>query len=178
MQRSISKNAFVLLMVLAVAVLVLREFYRPYSSDEMQKYRFRHALTSQTIAGGYLPFVPICRDADGAYRAVAGELEPDFRQALLAAGKSDDLADSLQPGFDGVSVLIPYKRWHSKETGAAVDAPDMDARYDLTMRAQEIIAETYLAFEVWFTVAAMYLMVTVILSTTVNLMEARLRVET
>lgn len=52
------------------------------------------------------------------------------------------------------------------------------AVYDLTMRAQEIIAETYLAFEVWFTVAAMYLTVTVILSITVNIMESKMRVET
>jgi polar amino acid transport system permease protein len=51
------------------------------------------------------------------------------------------------------------------------------AVYDLTMRAQEIIAETYLAFEVWFTVAAMYLTITVALSIAVNIMENRLRVE-
>ena len=52
------------------------------------------------------------------------------------------------------------------------------AVYDLTMRAQEIIADTYLAFEVWFTVAGMYLVITVTLSITVNIMETRLKVET
>lgn len=52
------------------------------------------------------------------------------------------------------------------------------AVYDLTMRGQEIIAETYLAFEVWFTVAAMYLVVTVTLSTLVYMMENRYRIET
>jgi polar amino acid transport system permease protein len=49
------------------------------------------------------------------------------------------------------------------------------AVYDLTMRAQVIISETFLTFEIWFTVAAMYLVVTVLLSTVVSIMEDRLR---
>jgi polar amino acid transport system permease protein len=52
------------------------------------------------------------------------------------------------------------------------------AIYDLTMRGQEIIAETFLAFEVWFTVAAIYLLITVSLSMIVNIMENRMAVET
>ncbi len=51
------------------------------------------------------------------------------------------------------------------------------AIYDLTMRGQEIIAETYLAFELWFTIAAMYLAVTVSLSMVINALEARLRMK-
>jgi polar amino acid transport system permease protein len=51
------------------------------------------------------------------------------------------------------------------------------AIYDLTMRGQEIIAETYLAFEVWFTVAAIYLLITVSLSVVVSIMERRMMVE-
>jgi polar amino acid transport system permease protein len=51
------------------------------------------------------------------------------------------------------------------------------AIYDLTMRGQEIIADTYLAFEVWFTVAAMYLVITVALSLVVNMMEGRLKLK-
>jgi len=50
------------------------------------------------------------------------------------------------------------------------------AVYDLTMRGQEIIAETYLAFELWFTIAAIYLTVTVALSSLVAVMEKRIRV--
>lgn len=50
------------------------------------------------------------------------------------------------------------------------------AVYDLTMRAQEIIAETYLAFELWFTIAAIYLTITVALSSLVAVMEKRIRV--
>ena len=50
------------------------------------------------------------------------------------------------------------------------------AIYDLTMQGQAIIAETYLTFEVWFSIAAMYLVITVTLSSLANLLENRLRV--
>ncbi len=49
------------------------------------------------------------------------------------------------------------------------------AIYDLTMQAQALISETYLTFEIWLTVAAMYLVVTVFLSFSVGIMEKRLR---
>jgi polar amino acid transport system permease protein len=52
------------------------------------------------------------------------------------------------------------------------------AIYDLTMQAQAVIAETFLTFELWFTVAGMYLAVTVTLSIIVNHMENRFRVVT
>lgn len=51
------------------------------------------------------------------------------------------------------------------------------AIYDLTMRGQTIVAETFLAFEIWFTVAAIYLVITISLSALVNVMESRLRNE-
>ena len=51
------------------------------------------------------------------------------------------------------------------------------AIYDLTMRGQEIIAETFLVFEIWFTVAAMYLMITLALSLTVSYMERKFKIE-
>ena len=50
------------------------------------------------------------------------------------------------------------------------------AIYDLTMQAQAIIAETYLTFEIWFTVALMYLAVTLTLSLVARQMEHRYRV--
>ena len=52
------------------------------------------------------------------------------------------------------------------------------AVYDLTMQAQAVIAETYLVFELWFTVAGMYLLVTITLSIIVNYMEHRFKVVT
>lgn len=51
------------------------------------------------------------------------------------------------------------------------------AIYDLTMRGQSIIAETFLVFEIWFTVAAIYLMMTLVLSAAVHYMEKRLKIE-
>jgi polar amino acid transport system permease protein len=50
------------------------------------------------------------------------------------------------------------------------------AIYDLTMQGQQIIAETFLTFEIWFTVAAIYLAVTILLSLLVRYLEHRLRV--
>ncbi len=47
------------------------------------------------------------------------------------------------------------------------------AIYDLTMRGQEIIAETFLVFEVWFTVGAIYLVITSVLSTGVFYLEKK-----
>ena len=47
------------------------------------------------------------------------------------------------------------------------------AIYDLTMQAQVIISETFLTFEVWFTVAAIYLVLTVVLSVIAEILEHR-----
>jgi polar amino acid transport system permease protein len=47
------------------------------------------------------------------------------------------------------------------------------AVYDLTMQGRTIIAETFLSFEIWFTVAAIYLVLTLSLSQVVNLLEKR-----
>jgi polar amino acid transport system permease protein len=49
------------------------------------------------------------------------------------------------------------------------------AIYDLTMQGQAIIAETYLTFEVWFTIAAMYLIITATLSSFANFLENRFK---
>ena len=45
------------------------------------------------------------------------------------------------------------------------------AIYDLTMHGQAIVAETFLSFEIWFVVAAIYLLFTGILSALVRLLE-------
>lgn len=50
------------------------------------------------------------------------------------------------------------------------------AIYDLTMQAQAIIAETFLTFEIWFTVALMYLCITIPLSLLIRMMERRIQV--
>lgn len=51
------------------------------------------------------------------------------------------------------------------------------AIYDLTMRGQVIIAETYLTFEMWFTIAGIYLVITLTLSMVVSRMERMSRFE-
>jgi len=49
------------------------------------------------------------------------------------------------------------------------------AIYDLTMQAQALISETFLTFEIWFTVAILYLVITVTLSFFVAYLEKRLK---
>ncbi|MHC1744111.1 MAG: amino acid ABC transporter permease [Syntrophobacteraceae bacterium] len=48
------------------------------------------------------------------------------------------------------------------------------AIYDLAMEAQVIVADTFLTFEVWFTVAAIYLCVTAMLSVAAYYLERRM----
>lgn len=48
------------------------------------------------------------------------------------------------------------------------------AVYDLTMKGQEIMAETYLVFEIWLTIAAIYLVITLTLSMATHAMEKKL----
>lgn len=50
------------------------------------------------------------------------------------------------------------------------------AIYDLTMQAQALISETFLTFEIWFTVAILYLVITITLSLLVAFLESRLKV--
>jgi polar amino acid transport system permease protein len=52
------------------------------------------------------------------------------------------------------------------------------AVYDLTMEGRAVIAETFLTFEIWFTIAFMYLIITIVLSITVNFLENRFRIQT
>ena len=48
------------------------------------------------------------------------------------------------------------------------------AVYDLTMVAQALISETFLTFELWFSVALMYLLITIALSFLVSFLEKRM----
>jgi polar amino acid transport system permease protein len=49
---------------------------------------------------------------------------------------------------------------------------------DLTLQAQIVITNTFLTFEIWFVTAAIYLVITIILSTVVNYMENKFRIVT
>lgn len=48
------------------------------------------------------------------------------------------------------------------------------AIYDLTMQGQKIVAETFLAFEIWFTVAAVYLAINLCLSMAVRMIDRQM----
>ena len=50
------------------------------------------------------------------------------------------------------------------------------AVYEMTMQANAIVDETFLVFEVYFTIAVIYLVITVLLSQIVSLMERRFKV--
>jgi polar amino acid transport system permease protein len=52
------------------------------------------------------------------------------------------------------------------------------AVYDLTMEGRAVIAETFLTFEIWFTIAFMYLIITITLSIVANFLENRFRIQT
>lgn len=52
------------------------------------------------------------------------------------------------------------------------------AVYDLTMEGRAIISFTFLTFEIWFTIAAIYLVVTVFLSMVVKYLENRFKIMT
>ena len=51
------------------------------------------------------------------------------------------------------------------------------AIYDLTMQGQAIVSETFLTFEIWFTVAGIYLAVTLTLSFLARVLERKLRMQ-
>ncbi len=48
------------------------------------------------------------------------------------------------------------------------------AVYELTMQGQKIVSETFLVFEIWFTIAAIYLVMTLALSVAVRFLERRM----
>jgi polar amino acid transport system permease protein len=47
--------------------------------------------------------------------------------------------------------------------------------FELTTAGRDAISDSFMSFEIWLTVAAIYLVVTLALSTTLNLFEQRLR---
>ena len=50
------------------------------------------------------------------------------------------------------------------------------AVYEMTMQANAIVAETFLSFEIYFTIAAIYLVITISLSQVIALLERRFKV--
>ncbi len=117
---------------------------------------------------------------EGAY---ASEI---FRAGIVSINRGQwEAARSIGLGTVGIyrHVVLPQaiRRVLPPLTGQAISLVKDSALvstiaiYDLTMRGQTIIAETFLVFEIWFVVAAIYLALTLLLSLGVNVMERRMR---
>ncbi|MBW2328884.1 MAG: amino acid ABC transporter permease, partial [Deltaproteobacteria bacterium] len=115
---------------------------------------------------------------EGAY---ASEI---FRAGIVSIKRGQwEAAHSLGlSSFDTYrTIILPQalKRILPPLTGQAVSLIKDSALvstiavYDLTMQGRTIIAETFLTFEIWFTVAAIYLIITLSLSLIVNVLEKR-----
>ncbi|MBP6852844.1 MAG: nickel transporter, partial [Rhodoferax sp.] len=50
------------------------------------------------------------------------------------------------------------------------------AVFDLTTQARTVVADTFMAFEIWLTAAAMYLVMTITLTLAVSWLEKRYRI--
>lgn len=117
---------------------------------------------------------------EGAY---AAEI---FRAGIVSIEKGQweaahSLGLSTVDGYRYIILPQAFRRVLPPLTGQAVSLIKDSALvstiaiYDLTMQAQIIISETFLTFEIWFTVAAIYLILTVMLSAVADLMEQRLK---
>jgi polar amino acid transport system permease protein len=119
---------------------------------------------------------------EGAY------LSEVFRAGILSVSKGQqDAAHSLGlSAYHTYSrIVLPQAARHmlppltSQAVSLVKDSALVStiAIADLTMQGQIIIADTFLTFEIWFTVAAIYLILTLGLSGMATLIEQRFRIE-
>ena len=130
-----------------------------------------HRFTSAVLALGLF---------EGSY---ASEI---FRSGILSIEKGQweaafSLGMSRYETYRHVILPLAFRRMLPPLTGQAVSLIKDSALvstvaiYDLTMQGQAIVAETYLTFEIWFSIAAVYLALTMILSFGARFMESRIR---
>ncbi len=116
---------------------------------------------------------------EGAY---ASEI---FRSGIVSIPKSQweachSLGLSTMQAYRHVILPQAVKRIIPPLTSIAVSLVKDSALvstiaiYDLTMQGQVIVSETFLTFEVWFTVAAIYLILTASMSLAVNMLDRKL----
>lgn len=109
-----------------------------------------------------------------------------FRSGILSIDKGQwEAAGSLgmKPVHIYSKIILPQavRRTLPPLTGQAISLIKDSALvstiaiYDLTMEGRVIISETYLTFEIWFTIALIYLMLTVTISLFVKNIEKRLK---
>ena len=117
---------------------------------------------------------------EGAY---ASEI---FRSGITSIDKGQwEAAFSLggNKSFAYINVILPQAipRIAPPLAGQAISLVKDSALvstvaiYDLTMQGQSIISETFMTFEIWFTVAAIYLFITLLLSWTLDNMARKFK---
>jgi predicted TIM-barrel enzyme len=113
---------------------------------------------------------------DGHFRQVLEETGMSVRKEyeMVALARKMDL-------FSIVYVATPEEAVEMAKAGVLVNLVkhsaivSVIAIFDLTTQARSIIADTFMAFEIWLTTAALYLCVTVCLSLAIHALERRLR---
>jgi polar amino acid transport system permease protein len=147
----------------------------------VQLYLFYFALGPLFDLDRYLTGILTLAVFEGAY---ASEI---FRAGILAVGRGQWEAARSQ----GLSTPMTY-RWVIFPQALRIILPPLTGQvislvkasamvsviaiFDLTTEGRNIIADTFMTFEIWLTVAAMYLLVAGVLSVAVTALERRLRV--
>jgi polar amino acid transport system permease protein len=119
---------------------------------------------------------------DGAY---AAEI---FRSGIESVGRGQfEAAKSLglSPWITWRKVIIPLALRNilpplaSQSISLVKDSALVGAIaiFDLTQQGKMIIANTYLTFEIWLVVGAIYIVITAVLSLTVSVIESRVRLQ-
>jgi polar amino acid transport system permease protein len=97
------------------------------------------------------------------------------REAALSLGLSDGQAarDIVWP--QALPLMLPPLAGVLVNLVKHSAIVSVIAIFDLTTQARSIIADTFMAFEIWLTTAALYLCITVCLSLAIHALERRLR---
>jgi polar amino acid transport system permease protein len=135
--------------------------------------RLSRSLVARMLARGYLEFIrntPLLVQIFFIYFVLAPVLDISrFTSAVLALSLFEGAYASEI--FRAGIVSIHKEQWEAAySTGLSTF---QTYRFVLTMQGQAIIAETFLTFEIWFTVAAIYFLITATLSLVVGIMENR-----
>jgi polar amino acid transport system permease protein len=132
----------------------------PYQSGLVALVCFSASYISEIFRAG---IVSITRGQWDAAHSLGLSILDTYRDVILP----QSIRRVLPPLTSQVITLI--------KTSALVSTV---AITDLTRNARVVSARTFMVFEVWFTVAAIYLLLTIPLSTFANYMEKRFRILT
>ena len=97
------------------------------------------------------------------------------REAALSLGLSDAQAERDIVWPQALPLMLPPLAGVLVNLVKHSAIVSVIAIFDLTTQARSIIADTFMAFEIWLTTAALYLCVTVCLSLAIHAFERRLR---